>query len=555
MSTQGHLPEAIEQPSHWPGWIWAVPIAAVAIVTWLAIRSWTSTGPKVTVIFPTIADLKPGDTEVKFQDLAVGKVKSVSLEKDFRHMRVKLQLDSTVEGNVGEDAKFWIEGQNFALTKLSDLTTIVSGPYVAMQPAPGPAQDHYVGLAEAPVLKFGEQATPFTLQSDTLSGVQRGTPIFYRDQTVGEVRSYQMANAQQFNIVAMIKSPFDKLIRTGTRFWNASAIHLSSAATGPKLQLRSVPALVQGAIAFETPSGPAAGTSAKPYYKFHLYDGQDAAENAPDVETVSYRAVFNDPTASLSKNAPVQLMGSDIGSVAETKLEYSPAMGKLSISAIIDIDPQRIQLGNGQSWSGDRRQVDDMMQRLVAHGLRAEISSSPPVIGGHIVVLHIVPNTTGTLMTGTIPEIPTVSGSDIQNVIQSTNDFIRKLNELPLEDIARQIDQSTQHISHLVSSPALPKTIRQVENSAENVRAITADARGQLPPALRDARKSIDEAQATLASTEALVAANPAQSQPQNADLPAALYEVTRAARSLRELSDFLNQHPEALIEGRGLRQ
>ena len=51
-------------------------------------------------------------------------------------------------------------------------------------------------------------------------------------------------------------------------------------------------------------------------------------------------------------------------------------------------------------------------------------------------------------------------------------------------------------------------------------------------------------------------AANPVKSsQPESADVPQALYEVTRAARSLRELSDFLDRHPEALIEGRGFHQ
>jgi paraquat-inducible protein B len=167
----------------------------------------------------------------------------------------------------------------------------------------------------------------------------------------------------------------------------------------------------------------------------------------------------------------------------------------------------------------------------------------------------MVPNTKGSLIAGPVPEIPTTSGSDMGNAVQNVNDFTNKLNRLPLEQIAREIHQSTQHIAGLVSSPALPKTIRQVQNSAENVNTITTEARSQIPPGLRDARKAIDEAEAALASTEALVAANPAEQTPESADMPHALYEITRAARSLRELSDYLDQHPEALIEGRGLHQ
>jgi paraquat-inducible protein B len=556
MNTAEYPPTAIEQQSRWPGWIWAIPVAALAIVAWLGVRSWTSAGPKVTVIFPTIADLKAGNTEVRFQDLTVGRVKSVSLEKDFRHMRVKLQLDSTVAGNVGKGTKFWIEGKNFTFTKLSDLKAVVSGPYVAMQPAPGPVQDQYIGLADAPVLKFGERATQFTLQSATLSGIQRGTPVLYLDEQVGEVRSYRMIDGRGFDIVALIRAPFDKLVRNGTRFWKASAIHLSNGANGPKLEFASIPSLVEGAIAFETPSPAADSGPAKAYSTFYLYDSQDAAQNAPDPEDVIYRAVFNDPSTALSKGAPVQLMGSVIGSVSETTLQYSPETGKLSIDALIAIEPQRIHLANGQTWTGGRRQADTMMHRLIAQGLRAEISASPPVIGGHIVVLRLIPNTRGLMIMGTIPEIPTASGSDIGNTVQAASDFMNKLNELPLEQIGDEIHQSSQHIARLVASPSLPKTLHQVQDSTANIDRITAEARDQLPAALSSARKSIEEAQATLASTQALVSANPAESaEPESADVPRTLYELTRAARSLRELSEFLDRHPEALIEGRGLHQ
>jgi paraquat-inducible protein B len=554
MPEQPH--QAVEQQSPWPGWIWAVPIAAVAIVSWLAIGSWTNRGPEVTVTFPIIADLKPDDTEVKFENLVVGRVKSVRVEKDFQHMRVKLQLQSTLEGHLGKGTQFWIVGRNFTLTNLSDLKTIISGPYVAMQPAPGPGQDHYTGLSEAPVLKFGERGTPFRLHSGSLSGIQHGTPIYYLNEKVGEVRSYHMTDPHGFDITALVKAPFDRLVHTGTRFWNASAIHLSNRANGPSLEFRSVPALVEGAIVFETPSGAAQGSQAKPYDKFELYDGQDAAENAPDAGGVSYRVVFENPANSLGQNAPVQLMGSVIGAVSQTRLQYSPATGRMTINAIIDIAPQRIQLADGQRWTDPRRQMDSMMEHLVAQGLRAEIASSPPAIGGHIVVLSIVPNTKGMMIPGTIPELPTASGSDISGTIQSTSDFVNKLNELPLEQIAADIQHSTRHIAALVSSPALPKTLHRVENSAANIDDITAEARDEVPAALRSARKSIAEAEATLASTQALVAANPAEAiQPESGDIPQALYEVTRAARSLRELSDYLDRHPEALIEGRGLHQ
>ena len=194
-------------------------------------------------------------------------------------------------------------------------------------------------------------------------------------------------------------------------------VQLSNGVNGPKLQFRSLPAMVEGAIALETPFGPAEAAPAARYDRFELYEGQDVAENAPDSKGVSYRVVFTGGSNSLSRYAPVQLMGSRIGSVGEAKLEYSPATGKMSIRAVIVIEPSRIQLPIGEKWSDRRRQMDSMMRRLAAQGLRAALSSAPPVIGGHMVVLRTLPGKNGELIPGGIPEIPTSSGSDVSDII------------------------------------------------------------------------------------------------------------------------------------------
>jgi hypothetical protein len=37
---------------------------------------------------------------------------------------------------------------------------------------------------------------------------------------------------------------------------------------------------------------------------------------------------------------------------------------------VLVLEPERIHLTNGQSWIDRRRQMDNMMERLVAQGLR-----------------------------------------------------------------------------------------------------------------------------------------------------------------------------------------
>jgi paraquat-inducible protein B len=61
------------------------------------------------------------------------------------------------------------------------------------------------------------------------------------------------------------------------------------------------------------------------------------------------------------------------------------------------------------------------------------------------------------------------------------------------------------------------------------------------------ARGTLDSASGTLNSANALVQPDSTQVQKLNSSLE----EVSRAARSLRVLADYLERHPEALVRGK----
>ena len=88
-----------------------------------------------------------------------------------------------------------------------------------------------------------------------------------------------MTNASGFDITVFVDAPYDRLVHDASRFWRAGPLHLSSSGNGPSVQFQSVPALFEGAIAFETPSREAKETGAA--HEFTLYGSKDEAENAP----------------------------------------------------------------------------------------------------------------------------------------------------------------------------------------------------------------------------------------------------------------------------------
>ena len=118
--------------------------------------------------------------------------------------------------------------------------------------------------------------------------------------------------------------------------------------------------------------------------------------------------------------------------------------------------------------------------------------------------------------------------------------------------IADEVHQATQRLAELSRSPQLANSLQNLNRSLDNVRGITAEARRQLLPLLDKVRQAAAQAEGAVRSARTVLGSGAAaNNSAQTAELPRALYELTNAARSLRELADYLDRHPKALIEGR----
>lgn len=186
-----------------------------------------SQGPSVTVTFRTAAGIKPDDTKVQFEGLQIGKLSSVKLQKDLRHVDVTLDLNADMAGHLGPGTRFWIAGKP-SLTDLSSIRSIIAGAYIGIDPHPGEKQDHYDGLSHVPALKEGEPGTHYLLTAGSLGSIDRASPIYYHDLQVGTVEATKLQqDGQHFTITAFVSAPFDRLVHAGSHFWNAGAVQLS----------------------------------------------------------------------------------------------------------------------------------------------------------------------------------------------------------------------------------------------------------------------------------------------------------------------------------------
>ncbi len=310
-----------------------------------------------------------------------------------------------------------------------------------------------------------------------------------------------------------------------------------------------------GAIAFETPEDTASATAGEGT-QFTLYDSKTEAENAPDAQTVRYHVTFSAADAGgLQSGAAVNLANQRIGSVQDSTLQYDFHSGELAAQVTLGIEPSRIHLASGESWQSDPRpQMDALMRQLIDEGLRARIGKTVPLVGGDTVDLDFVPKPpSASLGSGPVPELPTAPSSDISGMLASVSGFVGKLNAMPLDQIAENVHDATQKLAALSQSPELQSTLVHLDQSVANIDAVTRSARSDIGPLLARLRATANEAQSAMTAARGLLSSTGGvQNQPETTGIGNAMYELSRAAQSLRSLADYLDRHPEALLRGKG---
>ncbi len=546
-------PAAREKRSRWPGWIWAVPIAALMIVAWLIFKEFAARGPEIKVVFTGAEGVNPGQTEVQYQGIKVGEVEAAKLEKDLTHVRITIRMNSDMDGHLGPGTKFWIEGAS--LSNLASIKAVISGPTIEMLPRPGKTQDTYIGLNEPPVLTELVPGRQYVLQTGSLGSVSRGSSVFYHDLSVGKVDRITLEPDDRFKLIVFIDAKYERLVHDNTRFWNAGAVQLSMQPTGPQVRFQSVPAMLQGAIDFDTPKNDP-GPVAAAQHLFTLYDDKDEAEYAPGPAAVAYKVVLAAESGTVAAGAPVELAGKQVGSVKSSTLEFDMQSGKLQQIVTITIEPWRIVLA-GASWGNDpKEQMNAVLQRMIDEGLRAQLGSSVPMVGPKNIQLAFVSGAgPAKLEPGNPPVIPASSGgAGINGIMTALNHIAGKLDGVPLDQIADNIKIATGRLAQLSQSPQITASLDNLSRSLANVEQVTASAKTQLPALIASLRQVASNADNAVTSVQHLVSSASGKGPVglKSAGLSETLYQVSRAAQAVRELADYLDRHPSALIRGRG---
>ncbi len=233
---------------------WLLPFVALLIAGWMGYSALQARGETVVVSFHTAPGLVAGRTPVRFQGVEVGTVSKVSVTPDLRAIEVTLNIQRSMQHTLRQGTQFWLVNPQVSLAGVSGLDALVGGNYIAMLPGDGAPQKHFTALAEPPTRQPSGDELLLHLNAADLGSLSIGSPLYYRKIPVGRVYNYAIAEQQQgVRIDVLIEPRFASLVKENSRFWNVSGIRGDVSLSGISLQVDGLTALVNGAIAFDSP--------------------------------------------------------------------------------------------------------------------------------------------------------------------------------------------------------------------------------------------------------------------------------------------------------------
>ncbi|MBD9665900.1 paraquat-inducible protein B [Variovorax beijingensis] len=523
-------PRVVRRREWLPSLIWLIPIVAALVGVMLVVRILMQRGPEIVLTFNTAEGLEANKTAVKYKDVQIGTVQSLRLARDRSHVRVTVQLSKEAESFTAEDSRFWVVRPRLDTSGISGLGTLLSGAYIGADAGVSKeTASEFKGLEVPPIVTRDASGQQYLLRATDVGSLDVGSPVYFRRIKVGQVAAYELdGDGRGVTLRIFVNAPYDKFVGVNTRFWQASGIDAQLSASGFTLRTQSLATILLGGIAFQAPDD-AMGPLAKENTAFTLAQDETAAMKEPDGPPQTLLMYFNQSLRGLAPGAPVDFRGVVIGEVKSIGVEFDRAEREFRMPVLVQVYPDRLRRRAGESGVESRATQQERLRFLAEKGLRAQLRNGNLLTGQVYVALDFFPKAPPARidMAKNPIELPTIANSldEIQSQVQ---EIASKLNKVPYEQIAADLRTTLA---------SLNKTLASTEQA---VSRINTDLTPELAAAMKDVRKTVNSAERTLADDS-----------PLQQDMRQTLRELTRAAGSVRVLTDYLERHPESLLRGK----
>ncbi len=288
---------------------------------------------------------------------------------------------------------------------------------------------------------------------------------------------------------------------------------------------------------------------------------------------------FDSSLNGLNVGAPVKLQGVQVGTVKEIALQmdqmnrhiYKPVVIEFDPSALVDLRGIPLQPAHGE----EARRKN--MQMLIDAGLRARLEMQSLLTGLLYVDIDFYPNTPVRLVglnyegLQEFPSIPTTT-EELKNTLE---EVVAQIRRLPLEKMIKDLSVTLEEIRDIVKSNETQSSLKALNKALVETEKLIAEFDKQSGPLLRESHETVKETRAVMqefrsnirplltAAEQAMLKANAVLEDSRGAitsvesatgpdsSLQQAMTELSRTARSIRNLTDYLERHPDSVLYGK----
>ncbi len=545
--------------------IWLIPILAVGIAAWLIAKSYINQGPEISVLLSSAKGLEAGVTELRYRDVAIGLVDRIEITEELDGAQVFISMKDKTAKYLTDTARIWVVSPAISLDGVTGLETLLSGSYLEIDPGlGGEDQREFKGLTSPPVITSRVPGREYILRADRLGNVKRGTPVLYKGLQVGNILGYRLSeDKQSVELITFIEDPYTELVQENTRFWDAGGVSVQVTASGIEVGADSLPALLSGAIEFLPPIYVTNTPLAKAGHEFRLFSSRQHMHDSSFTERKRYVLYFKGSVSGLTVGSAVEFKGIKVGSVRAITLEIHEDNGDYFIPVVIDIEPQRLKVHRRSDALLKTRIGEALREKAIAalvnKGLKARLKSTNFLTGQLIVDLDLFPEKDGGFVDiqSEFEQLPTLP-TELEEITTSLTRLVEKIERLPIETLTNSMVETAKGLEAIFAGGELTSAIAEIKNVAVSVGDVVNNVDRNTIPRIneavvegRNALRRVDESLQSATNLFETANSTIADGSPLKYDLSVMLRELAAASRSVRNLAEFLERNPSALISGK----
>lgn len=272
---------------------------------------------------------------------------------------------------------------------------------------------------------------------------------------------------------------------------------------------------------------------------------------------------FDGSLAGLNRGAPVKYRGVQIGQVTDVLFNIlgdDRPPGDLRLPVFIELD-EKLLLARGATVDmGDPVFIDS----LIRGGLRATLAVESFVTGRRYIELAEFPGSPYELTADPdrdVLELPSHTVDALGDIAARADEVLGNLAAVDVAELVNRLTDVVEQLSDVAATPALNASIDSLPAILGNINEVLArygrlaheldttivPVRDRLDETLQQATMTLGEIESTFNTMETVMAPG----SPLTHQLEVALVDFGRAARALRNFTEYLERNPSAILRGK----